>query len=380
MMCFKQFAANAVAQWHVSRVSGTRKLLTQVFMFRDDNLQTSQNGLIIPEIQWFCNTGIFTVNCMGWFHASRAKLSVVMYFWFWIVTVMEEAQPELWGFFLLEINSLSQASPIPTEASEQGQHFVPSQALAPSATTDGLCPSAAISGRSLAEEMTTFLAEAYSVCWVLTEVADFEAFSVVGMIRGPTEIDFVPTAGNSQRSRVVPTQWQEQRALARGTCEERGRERIKVKADTQKLSLTPSRARVCFCKKKQVPFEIRVWELPLYHESMNNSSCLVLVLWTWVPKNTPGSQESNSKQKPVDCSKTRLRPGFCFRHYAFSSSKRRSFSRETLLYRHLKIKSLIFSYSENQWDLGGAFFKSSGRLQVVVGNSPHNALGTEINN
>lgn len=43
-------------------------------------------------------------------------------------------------------------------------------------------------------------------CWVLTRVADFEAFSVVGMIRGPTEVDFVPTAGDSQRSRVVPAQ------------------------------------------------------------------------------------------------------------------------------------------------------------------------------
>lgn len=243
----------------MSVVSQAQKLvLTQVLMFCDGNLQTSQNGLIIPEIQWFCNTGIFTVNCMGWFHASRAKLSVVIVFLVLNCNSDGGSPARAVRFFLLEINSLSQASPIPTEASEQGQHFVPSQALAPSATTDGLCPSAAISWRSLAEEMTTFLAEACSLCWVLTEVADFEAFSVVGMIRGPTEIDFVPTAGNSQRSRVVPTQRQEQRALARGTCEERGRERIKVKADTQKLSLTLSRAGVCFCKKKRVPFEISV--------------------------------------------------------------------------------------------------------------------------
>lgn len=175
-------------------------------MFCDGNLQTSQNGLIIPEIQRFCNTGIFTVICMGWFHASRAKLSVVIVFLVLNCNSDGGSPARAVRFFLLEINSLSQASPIPTEASEQGQHFVPSQALAPSATTDGLCPSAAISWRSLAEEMTMFLAEACSLCWVLTEVADFEAFSVVGMIGGPTEIDFVPTAGNSQRSRVVPTQ------------------------------------------------------------------------------------------------------------------------------------------------------------------------------
>lgn len=80
------------------------------------------------------------------------------------------------------------------------------RALAPPVVTDGLCPSAAILCRSIAEGMTTLLAEACSPCRALTGVADFEAFSVVGMIRGPTEIDLVPTAGNSQRGRVVPTQ------------------------------------------------------------------------------------------------------------------------------------------------------------------------------
>lgn len=59
---------------------------------------------------------------------------------------------------------------------------------------------------------------------MLTRVADFEAFSVVGMIRGPTEIDFVPAAGDGQRGRVVPTQRQEQWTLARGTCKDGGNE------------------------------------------------------------------------------------------------------------------------------------------------------------
>lgn len=220
-------------------------------------------------------------------------------FWFWIVTVMEEAQPELWGFFCWKLSRFPKSHQSLLRPQNRASILCPPRhkapPLVPSATTDGLCPSAAISWRSLAEEMTTFLAEACSLCWVLTEVADFETFSVVGMIGGPTEIDFVPTAGNSQRSRVVPTQWQEQRTLARGTCKESGREQIEVRADTRKLSLTPSCARMCFCKKKQVLFGIGVWGLPLYHESRNDSSCSVLVLWTWAPKNTPGSQKSNSK-------------------------------------------------------------------------------------
>lgn len=70
--------------------------------------------------------------------------------------------------------------------------------------------------------MTGLLAQPCSPCQALTGVADFEAFPVVGMIRGPTEIDFVPAAGNSQRGRVVPTERQEQWAVARGTWKEGG--------------------------------------------------------------------------------------------------------------------------------------------------------------
>lgn len=44
------------------------------------------------------------------------------------------------------------------------------------------------------------------------------------MIRGPTEIDFVPAAGDGQRGRVVPAQRQEQRTLPRGTCRDTGNE------------------------------------------------------------------------------------------------------------------------------------------------------------
>lgn len=84
-------------------------------------------------------------------------------------------------------------------SSEGAQIWEPSQALAASAHTDGLYPSAAISWQSLAAEMATFLAETPILFHVLTRVADFEAFSVVGMIRGPAEIDSVPAAGDGQR-------------------------------------------------------------------------------------------------------------------------------------------------------------------------------------
>lgn len=96
--------------------------------------------------------------------------------------------------------------------------------------------------------MATFLAEAPCLRCVLTGVADFEAFSVVGMIRGPAEIDFVAAAGDGQRGRVVPTQRQEQRAVARGTCKDKGKEEKSGLAHTNPRSWALC-ARACFCRR-----------------------------------------------------------------------------------------------------------------------------------
>ena len=84
---------------------------------------------------------------------------------------------------------------------------------------------------------------------MLTRVADFEAFSVVGMIRGPTEIDFVPAAGDGQRGRVVPTQRQEQWTLARGTCKEGGNE--EKSGMTHKRSLVGLMGQGAFLQKEE---------------------------------------------------------------------------------------------------------------------------------
>lgn len=209
--------------------------------------------------------------------------------------------------FLLEINL---PSPAPNEPG-----FVrlprPWQA---SADTDGPEPSAAIPWSSLAEEMATFLAEARSPCRVLTRVADFEAFSVVGMIRRPTEIDFVPAAGDGQRGRVVPTQGQEQWTLARGTCRDGGNE--------EPSGLTHGVARGpyvpgCSCRRNGHPMELQ--HRSLHHEAGNGGSC------------SGGFSECDSQRRHMALGKTRVnkaqliaaRPGFCSRQNAVGLKSRR---------------------------------------------------------
>lgn len=91
-----------------------------------------------------------------------------------------------------------------------------------------LCPSAAILQGSRAQQTAVVLAQTSRLCCALTRVADLESFSVVGVIRGPAEIDAVPAAGDGQRGRVVPAQRQEQRALPRGTCGAEGRGRVRA--------------------------------------------------------------------------------------------------------------------------------------------------------
>lgn len=112
-----------------------------------------------------------------------------------------------------------------------------------------LCPSAVIPQGSQAQEMALVSAETSRLCRALTRVADLESFSVVGVIRGPAEIDAVPAACDGQRGRVVPAQRQEQRALPRGTCRTEGRGRVRA-----------GMHRWLFCRRNRPWWNCSSWE------------------------------------------------------------------------------------------------------------------------
>lgn len=113
---------------------------------------------------------------------------------------------------------------------------------------------------------------------VLTRVADFEAFSVVGMIGGPAEIDFVPAAGDGQRGRVVPTQRQEQRTLARGTCKEGGNEdksgltcKQSLVSLTRPSAFLPKEWARCGTVARELSLRVQERRLTLRHFFVNTS-------------------------------------------------------------------------------------------------------------
>jgi len=159
--------------------------------------------------------------------------------------------------------------------------------------------------------MATVLAKASSLCCTLTRVADSEAFSVVGMIRGPAEIDPVPAAGDGQRGRVVPAQRQEQRTLARGTCEDRGNEEESGLRCKHSLGgcmcpgvLLQKEWAYCGAVARELPPRVQERQLVLRGFCEHESPCRHLA---------PGKSTANKAQLIA------ASPGFRSRQHAFGS-------------------------------------------------------------